>query len=622
MAPGAVVGSVLSVRDLQTDADNFYVLLRNGVQPISPFVASLLRSANSFGDELPVVVAPDRLASVPVVETLPVDYYPTTRLELVDTATDPVTCLNWSKGSTDRSAETVVLSGKGLPVPIGSDNRLLRLVKNDRSAASIEADQVYMSPGATNLVMTTGAAPDATSRESMWWISDQGVRYGISLEDETLRALGHFTAHGATGAVAVDPGIRPRARAEPHRRDDAARHPGSSRGSVPRSPSRSDTNELDDRPQTTRFTGGDHGHAVGTGTVTERDDFLREHLSPPSDSGDAPAVRPPEPPRPSAQDVARPRNGVDDEPRPTGPDGDGRRAGDDAVRRPQEEPGRPAGPDDRRHALDGGCQPDPHRTSAHTARRLPAGAAAHAANRPTAPPPWRTGGPAHGGETGAAAPRGQAPRINGGRVHPGDAADRRPSRSSGLAAGAAARAGPAARPAGQDWSSQPSSSPNWAVAPAAAPPSTGYSYVDSIRTSELVPPKKVPPRKGWRRFIYRATFGLINLGPSPDEQRLADLENKIRSLLRGHYKIGVFGKGGVGKTTVAASVGSIFAELRQDDRVVAIDADTAFGKLGSRIDPNAAGSYWELAADEHLDTFADVRSRVGNNSAGPVRARR
>ena len=71
VARGAVVGSVLSVRDLQTDADNFYVLLRNGVQPISPFVASLLRSANSFGDELPVVVAPDRLASVPVVETLP-----------------------------------------------------------------------------------------------------------------------------------------------------------------------------------------------------------------------------------------------------------------------------------------------------------------------------------------------------------------------------------------------------------------------------------------------------------------------------------------------------------------------------------------------------------------------
>ena len=190
VARDAVIGSVLSVRDLQTDADNFYVLVRNGVQPISPFVASLLRSVNSFGDELPVVVAPDRLASVPVVDTLPIDYYPTTRLDLVDTESNPVTCLNWSKGSTDRTSETVVLSGKGLPIPIGSDNRLIRLVKNDRSPGSIEADQVYMSAGATNLVMTTGAAPDATSRESMWWISDQGVRYGISLDDETLRALG------------------------------------------------------------------------------------------------------------------------------------------------------------------------------------------------------------------------------------------------------------------------------------------------------------------------------------------------------------------------------------------------------------------------------------------------
>ena len=209
--------------------------------------------------------------------------------------------------------------------------------------------------------------------------------------------------------------------------------------------------------------------------------------------------------------------------------------------------------------------------------------------------------------------RGQAPGVHGG-VHPGDAADGRTPASPGWQQEPPRER--SSRPAGQEWSAAPSSAPNWAVAPAAAPPSTGWSYVDSIRTSELVPTKKMPPRKGWRRFVYRGTFGLVNLGPSPDEQRLADLENKIRSLLRGHYKIGVFGKGGVGKTTVAASVGSIFAELRQDDRVVAIDADTAFGKLGSRIDPNAAGSYWELAADEHLDTFADVRSRVGNNSAG------
>jgi hypothetical protein len=33
-------------------------------------------------------------------------------------------------------------------------------------------------------------APAADTRESMWWISDQGVRYGIELTDESLRALG------------------------------------------------------------------------------------------------------------------------------------------------------------------------------------------------------------------------------------------------------------------------------------------------------------------------------------------------------------------------------------------------------------------------------------------------
>ncbi|OBB02168.1 hypothetical protein A5662_12665 [Mycobacteriaceae bacterium 1482268.1] len=316
--------------------------------------------------------------------------------------------------------------------------------------------------------------------------------------------------------------------------------------------------------------------------MTDRDDFLREHLSPPSDARDEP-VRPPEPPRLPTHDDQLTRNGVDD-----------------AGRRPPEAPVPPPPPDDRRSRWTA----ESSRTPTGPQRIAPGGF------RQAPPPPTR---PIEPGAPGAHSSELGAPLDN---------------ESTRLMPPTGARSAPpgwqepprererSARPASPDWSSQPSPAPNWAAAPAAAPPATGYSYVDSIRTSELVPSKKVPPRKGWRRFIYRGTFGLINLGPSPDEQRLAELENKIRSLLRGHYKIGVFGKGGVGKTTVSASVGSVFAELRQDDRVVAIDADTAFGKLGSRIDPNAAGSYWELAADEHLDTFADVRSRVGNNSAG------
>ncbi len=128
--------------------------------------------------------------------------------------------------------------------------------------------------------------------------------------------------------------------------------------------------------------------------------------------------------------------------------------------------------------------------------------------------------------------------------------------------------------------------------------------------------RKPRPAGGWRKAVYAATFGLVNLGPSRDERRDAQLEAVIQSALRGYYKVGVLGKGGVGKTSVAASVGSVFAELRPADRVVAVDADTAFGRLGSRIDPTTHGSYWELAGDKNLQTFADLRTRVGNNASG------
>jgi MinD-like ATPase involved in chromosome partitioning or flagellar assembly len=137
-------------------------------------------------------------------------------------------------------------------------------------------------------------------------------------------------------------------------------------------------------------------------------------------------------------------------------------------------------------------------------------------------------------------------------------------------------------------------------------------------TSAPPRPTKPRPTQGWRKVLLSATFGLVNLGPSPAERRLAHLEALVAAPLRGHFKIGVLGKGGVGKTTVAASVGSVFAELRRSDRVVALDADTAFGRLGSRIDPRADGhgSYWELATNKNIRSFADLLSKVGSNSAG------
>jgi hypothetical protein len=49
---------------------------------------------------------------------------------------------------------------------------------------------VFVDRSAPNLVMATSAAAAADSKESLWWLSDQGVRYGIELDDQTLKALG------------------------------------------------------------------------------------------------------------------------------------------------------------------------------------------------------------------------------------------------------------------------------------------------------------------------------------------------------------------------------------------------------------------------------------------------
>jgi len=161
------------------------------------------------------------------------------------------------------------------------------------------------------------------------------------------------------------------------------------------------------------------------------------------------------------------------------------------------------------------------------------------------------------------------------------------------------------RPAPPPVPPRPAAPPRQAAPPAVAPPQEPWA----------APAAELPDR-GWRRFLRLATFGLVKLGPSAAQRQEAQFEAAIRTTLHGNYKVGVLGKGGVGKTSVAASVGSLFAELRRQDHVVAVDADTAFGRLSSRIDPRSNGSFWELTSDKNLRSFADVVGRLGRNPAG------
>lgn len=190
MLPGSIVGRVLETRDANGSVSGFYVLLPDGVQKITGFVADLLRTADSEGSTTPTLVAPDKLIQIPVVDVLDVDYYPSEKLEFVDTWANPATCVGWEKQSGDPQARITIFTGRGLPVSIGMDSRVVRLVRDDRDLNSAEAQQTLMLPDAANFVTTTSGVATADSRESLYWISPQGVRYGIQSDHATLQALG------------------------------------------------------------------------------------------------------------------------------------------------------------------------------------------------------------------------------------------------------------------------------------------------------------------------------------------------------------------------------------------------------------------------------------------------
>lgn len=186
---GSVVGRVLETRSANGEVSGFYVLLTGGVQKITAFVADLLRTADSQGTTAPELVSPDRLVNIPQVELLNVDFYPTGKLSFVNPDVNPVTCVAWTKQSTDRQAEITLFNGRGLPTPESLDAHIVSLVRNDRDVNSVEAQQTLLLSGAANFAVSTGGAPASDTRESLFWVSPQGVRYGIDWDQATLEAL-------------------------------------------------------------------------------------------------------------------------------------------------------------------------------------------------------------------------------------------------------------------------------------------------------------------------------------------------------------------------------------------------------------------------------------------------
>lgn len=160
--------------------------------------------------------------------------------------------------------------------------------------------------------------------------------------------------------------------------------------------------------------------------------------------------------------------------------------------------------------------------------------------------------------------------------------------------------------------------------PAPAPVDAGYrpepvphTPYPELSTGMLLRPVKPPPSDGWRRLLYVLSGQLINVGESPRAARYNDLVAQVNRPLRGCYRIALLSlKGGVGKTTITATLGATFASIR-GDRVVAVDANPDRGTLSEKIPLETPATVRQLLHDAGtIERYSDVRRYTSKGRSG------
>jgi type VII secretion protein EccB len=174
----APIGAVVVSYGLEQNSARYYAVLPDGLQPVSPVLAAILRNTNSYGLDQPPRLAADEVAKLPVSRMLDTARYPDQQVGIVDAAKNPVTCAHWSKPAGAATSSLTILSGSALPVPDGI--RTVDLVGGSPGAAT----RVALAPGTGYFTQTVSGGAAAPAVGSLFWVSDTGVRYGIDNEAE------------------------------------------------------------------------------------------------------------------------------------------------------------------------------------------------------------------------------------------------------------------------------------------------------------------------------------------------------------------------------------------------------------------------------------------------------
>ncbi|MGW4633787.1 type VII secretion protein EccB [Nocardia sp. NPDC004415] len=186
---GHRIGDVVQVFN---ESNQNYVVLQDGLQPISALTAQIIRNFYPTIMNGTTIQSTDRTYAPKLQNPLKVDHYPTDRPTLVSDKDQPVSCMSWKPiaGATDNAdgtarAELSLLTGIDVPIP--DKAKLVDLAQAD--GAGPNADSVYIPPASGAYVQATGIEPDSRRKDSLFYIADTGVRFGIKNTD-AVKALG------------------------------------------------------------------------------------------------------------------------------------------------------------------------------------------------------------------------------------------------------------------------------------------------------------------------------------------------------------------------------------------------------------------------------------------------
>ncbi|OBG29242.1 type VII secretion protein EccB [Mycobacterium sp. 852002-51057_SCH5723018] len=195
--PAPIGGVVVSyaVDQSSSGAMRYYAVLPDGLQPISPVLAAILRNTNAYGLDQPPRIGADQVAKLPVSRLLDTTRYPDQQVVLIDAAKDPVTCAHWNKPAGAATSSLSLLAGSVLPVPDS-----IHTVDLVGGGSPGMATRVALAPGNGYFTQTVGGGASSPGIGSLFWVSDTGVRYGIDNEAENgSGAAGHGKTVEALG---------------------------------------------------------------------------------------------------------------------------------------------------------------------------------------------------------------------------------------------------------------------------------------------------------------------------------------------------------------------------------------------------------------------------------------